>query len=328
MKTISVIIPVFNTEKYIEDCLQSISKQSFTDFEILAINDGSTDSSLEILEKYQEKETRLHIFSQENSGVSVARNLGIEKAKGDYIAFIDSDDTIDKFYLERLYKSITSKENIDMSICGFEGTSITKYNECEIQLNEDALQHIINLFSNYLLFTPVCKFYKSEIIKNNNLRFVEKLQYSEDVLFNLAYLKKSTVLKSIDYVGYNYRILQSSLSKKSDIEKFFIVDEMNFNVENYLNDLNKGNNDEKKEEYINDLTYWNAYDAVFKFFEIFDTLKFDERVDWIKNTIKLKFFRENVKVGQKYNDIMKVFRTKNVYLILVYIYFRKKVNRL
>jgi glycosyltransferase involved in cell wall biosynthesis len=92
MPKISIIIPVYNAENYLEECLLSISQQTFGDFEILAINDGSTDRSLEILKKYQAKEPRLQVISQENKGVSAARNLGLDNAKGEYIAFVDADD--------------------------------------------------------------------------------------------------------------------------------------------------------------------------------------------------------------------------------------------
>ena len=95
MPKISIIIPVYNAENYLEECLLSISQQTFGDFEILAINDGSTDLSLEILKKYQEKEPRLKVFSQVNKGVSAARNRGIEEASGEYITFLDSDDYLE-----------------------------------------------------------------------------------------------------------------------------------------------------------------------------------------------------------------------------------------
>ena len=118
MPKISIIIPVYNAEQYLEECLLSISQQTFTDFEILAINDGSTDRSLEILKKYQEKEPRLKVFSQVNKGVSAARNLGLDNAKGDYITFVDADDWLHPETIEK-YIEIAEKENSDIVISQF-----------------------------------------------------------------------------------------------------------------------------------------------------------------------------------------------------------------
>ena len=118
MPKISIIIPVYNAENYLEECLLTISQQTFTDFEILAINDGSSDRSLEILKQYQENEPRLKIFSQVNKGVSAARNLGLDNAKGEYIAFVDADDWLHPESLEQ-YIEIAEKENSDIVISQF-----------------------------------------------------------------------------------------------------------------------------------------------------------------------------------------------------------------
>jgi glycosyltransferase involved in cell wall biosynthesis len=115
MPKISIIIPVYNAENYLEECLLSISQQTFGDFEILAINDGSTDRSLEILKKYQEKEPRLQVISQENKGVSAARNLGLENAQGEYITFVDADDWLHPETLEQYIEIAKKKSDIVIS---------------------------------------------------------------------------------------------------------------------------------------------------------------------------------------------------------------------
>ena len=103
MPVISVIIPVYNAEKYLEKCLNSVIKQTLKDIEIICINDGSTDGSLNILQKYSEKDKRFIIIDQKNSGQSVARNKGLSVAKGEFIGFVDSDDWIDDDFYEKLY---------------------------------------------------------------------------------------------------------------------------------------------------------------------------------------------------------------------------------
>ena len=105
---VSIVIPVYNVEKYLEECIESAIKQSLNDIEIICINDGSTDSSLEILKKYEKKYSNIIVISQENKGLSASRNVGIRKAKGKYIYFLDSDDFIDTNSMELCYKECES----------------------------------------------------------------------------------------------------------------------------------------------------------------------------------------------------------------------------
>lgn len=106
MAKISIIVPVYNTEKFLEKCLNSLINQTLKDIEIICINDGSTDKSLQILEKFANKDKRIQIINQTNSGLSVARNIGIKKAKGEYIGFVDSDDWVDLNFFEQLYINV------------------------------------------------------------------------------------------------------------------------------------------------------------------------------------------------------------------------------
>lgn len=103
MPKISVIVPVYNVAKYLERCLESILSQSFKDFEIICVNDGSTDNSLEILQQYAKKDKRIKIINQKNSGAGYSRNIGINAALGNYLSFIDADDWIDELFLEKVY---------------------------------------------------------------------------------------------------------------------------------------------------------------------------------------------------------------------------------
>lgn len=121
MKTdsmISIIVPVYNVEKYLDRCVQSILIQSFKRFELILVNDGSTDNSFEICQKYRKKDSRVILISQENKGLSAARNTGLNNAHGDYICFIDSDDFIEKDYLKLLLNNLKSN-NADISICEY-----------------------------------------------------------------------------------------------------------------------------------------------------------------------------------------------------------------
>src|SRR5690606_27364966 len=118
MPKVSVIIPVYNAEKYLRECLDSVLAQTFTDFEVLLINDGSTDASGKICDEYAEKDSRIKVFHKENGGVSSARNLGLDNAKGEWISFVDSDDTIEQETLATLANEVKDLD-IDGVIFGY-----------------------------------------------------------------------------------------------------------------------------------------------------------------------------------------------------------------
>ena len=114
MVKFSIIVPVYNVEKYLEDCLDSILKQTYDDFEVIVVNDGSTDNSQKVIDNYAKRDNRIKAFKKKNGGVSDARNYGISKAKGEYFIFVDSDDTINDKLLEKLDKEIKKYDEIDL----------------------------------------------------------------------------------------------------------------------------------------------------------------------------------------------------------------------
>ena len=117
-KIISIIVPIYNSEKYLERCINSILNQTYTNFELILINDGSKDSSLKICRKYASKDNRIVVIDKENEGVSIARNMGIQRAKGELISFVDADDYIEKTFLEDML-NVMSKYNVDYVTCGY-----------------------------------------------------------------------------------------------------------------------------------------------------------------------------------------------------------------
>lgn len=320
MPKISIIIPVYNAENYLEECLQSISNQSFRDFEILAINDGSTDHSLEILEKYQEKEPRLKIFSQENKGVSAARNLGLENTFGDYITFVDADDYIKDNYLENLLQIMNCSAEIDMSVCGFIGSEIRNVEKNKIEINSENIKILIELFNRFLLFTPVCKFYKKEIISNNKLRFIEGLNIAEDLLFNIEYLKKIKVIETTDYIGYHYRIIKDSLSKKISLEKFISIEKSIKEIEAFFINITKHNT--AYINYVNKLKFWNTYDALHALLNNKNNISNKEIKIWIKTILKFQYFEKSTYAKEKKSLLMKVCDIRNPLLIYLFIKLR------
>lgn len=215
MKKVSIIVPVYNVENYILECITSIIEQTYANLEIIIINDGSTDKSKEICESLQKKDERIVFISKHNSGVSDTRNIGINKSTGDYIIFVDSDDYIDKSYIEEMVKWM-NEEFIDMTVCNYieiyKNTVLHHNNDLTDKLvitNKEAINDIYKLrsFGGYLWN----KIFKSEIIKKNNIRFNQEIHMCEDMLFLLKYLSKCNNVRIISKELYFYRMRKSSI---------------------------------------------------------------------------------------------------------------------
>lgn len=207
---ISIIIPIYNSEKYLEKCLDSVLTQSYTDFEVLLINDGSTDSSGVICDAFAKKDNRIHVFHKENEGVSSARNLGIEKAQGNWLTFIDSDD-----YLEPGYLNV-NLSNADLIVEGF--CFVNGNHKRKMTFGDEivAANDYKTLFEEKELFKygyPFSKFFKKSIIDNNQIKFPETFSFAEDLSFFLKYISASKSIKFADTANYNYISHPNSLSK-------------------------------------------------------------------------------------------------------------------
>ena len=165
---ISIIVPIYNVEKYLEECLDSIKNQTYTDIEVVLVNDGSTDGSKEICERYCEQDCRFKLINQENQGQSVARNNGVAASTGEFITFVDSDDVIAAKYLENLYAYMT--EEIDLIECEYRVTRTVfdKLKELENPqiVFEGNSEEAVKECCNYgLTYSPVCKLYLKETQK-------------------------------------------------------------------------------------------------------------------------------------------------------------------
>ena len=210
---ISIVVPVYNVEKYLDGCIQSILDQSYHNIEIVLINDGSTDTSSVICKKYNNIDNRVRYIETSNKGVSYARNVGIEKSTGEYIAFVDSDDITEKEYVSTLV-AMTKISN--MGLCNYshsckDSTNDNKKKDYKI-LNKD---DFILLNSTGLLNVPYCKLFKRNIIEKYNIKFKEDLSLGEDLLFNLDYLSHIDKVAISSSKQYRYRNSGSgSLSKK------------------------------------------------------------------------------------------------------------------
>lgn len=192
--TISIIIPVYNAEKHIADTLESVLSQSFSDFEIIIVNDGSVDKSEEICKFYASKDKRVKFISKENGGVSSARNVGLDVVQGEWITFVDADDTIPQNALETLI-SYASIEN-DIVFAGYnlikDGKLILGHHKrnCEMT-NSELAKELFSPTDNLYLGVVWSKLYRHSITETHNIRFDEKIKYNEDRLFVFEFLSRS-----------------------------------------------------------------------------------------------------------------------------------------
>lgn len=220
--TISVIVPVFNVEKFLHQCLDSILAQSVTDFELLLVDDGSTDSSSGICDEYTRRDSRVRVFHRRNHGVSVARNFGLDLSSGVWVAFIDSDDWLEPEYFRHL---LVGSEFADLCVAGYVQIEAAKTLEYA-PLEEVFAGSNINCFlekhiSSCLIRAPWCKLFKREIILNRGLRFDETVSLGEDTIFNLRYLQCTTGIHVSRHADYYWRCTRAnSLTKQARGERW------------------------------------------------------------------------------------------------------------
>lgn len=197
--TISVIVPVYKAQDVLPRCIDSILAQTFHDFELLLIDDGSPDNSGEICDKYAAQDTRIRVFHQKNAGVSSARNRGMLNACGDYVTFVDSDDWLDACFLQLLLKC-----DADLSVIGFKGEGwdiILDYQEKTYDLKHIGLFLSEHLNDNVLV-APWCKLFRRSIIEENSISFDANLRVGEDMCFVHKYLLHIKTLSTC--VGHPY----------------------------------------------------------------------------------------------------------------------------
>lgn len=219
MADISIIVPVYNAEKYLEKCLDSLKKQTKKEIEWIIINDGSTDHSEEIIKKVKDK--RLKYFKNKNQGIGKTRNFGIEKATGEYIMFLDSDDTLAKDAVEKMYEKVKN-EDLDVAICDF----YKEYDNGQIEeirtpdFESASLKENPDIITEYLC--PWAKIYRRSLIEKNKIRFPENLKYEDApfVIKSLVCAKKiGKVRECLNY----YRIHEMSETTVRDRRCFDIL---------------------------------------------------------------------------------------------------------
>lgn len=216
---LSIIIPVYNAEKYVESCVRSLLEQDFKDYEIILVNDGSTDNSLQILQDL-EKETApdvvIRVIDQENGGVCRARNRGIDEAKGDWIMFVDNDDEVEKFSLGRIFEKVDSLHGAKYVLLGMK---IVKLDGIETVFDYKTLsglatpEVVLELLSS-TFSGPWSKLYRRDFLNENHIRFRPEMVLYEDTMFNMDVLSAARELSLIDGIFYHYLWRSGSGARK------------------------------------------------------------------------------------------------------------------
>lgn len=315
MEKISVIVPIYNVEKYLERCIQSIIKQTYKNLEIILVNDGSTDNCARICEEYAQRDSRIKVIHKKNGGLADARNKGLEIATGEYIGFIDSDDYIEEDMYEYLY-SLLQENNADISICGKylvyeDGEIKSKYNVndgIKVFNTEEALIQL-NSFSSFNM-SVWDRLYKAEIVKDIKFPFGKK---SEDYFVMYQYFSKAQKVVVSELPKYYYFQRANSISRGKAITHDYIEGakrQKEFFDKNY-----------PKISFVGNTAYAFSYIATYN--------------RYIKNEVKLskenkKIFKKEVKKNRK--DIIKnkyISKNKKLQAILFTISLKlyKKIYR-
>ena len=246
---ISIIIPVYNSEQFIDKCLNSIINQTYQNLEIICINDGSTDNSLTVLNKYQKKDKRIKIIDKKNAGVSAARNDGIKLSTGEYVTFVDIDDWLELDAIEALYNTI-KKENVDVVRGNY---CITKNLNNESISNKGKLYNLKNkkidisdLKNSKTVIDKIINgkiqcyvwllFIKKEIIKN--MHFKEEINFMEDTIFYQELMNQINSIYFLDKVTYHYYYNPNSLSRAKElyIKNMYILIDVHKSINKIINE--------------------------------------------------------------------------------------------
>ena len=216
-KIISVIVPIYNVEEYLEECLESIRNQTYTNIEVILVNDGSTDGSIEICERFCQQDNRFKLLTQENQGLSAARNRGVKESIGEYIMFVDSDDVVKENIVEVLFFYMNS--DVDIVECQITRCKdeLVENKPTSIMFKGESTEAILKSIEfKEVKFCAFTKLYRRELVEK--VPFLEGYIY-EDVYTGMNYLKYIRKMVAVDLKGYYYRVRPNSIMTKSFNEK-------------------------------------------------------------------------------------------------------------
>ena len=324
MPELSVIIPVYNTEQYLRECLDSVVTQTYKDMEIICVNDGSTDNSLEILNEYKEKDTRIKVITIKNQGPAIARNTGLYAATGKYITFVDSDDYLEKNTYEKALQHITDVDLVCFGVDVFGDKISSKSKPYEeyykLKYNDKVM------LNNEIRFSTNCsscnKIFKRYFIEKKQIKFPDGFRY-EDAGFYWKYILNSQSAFYIKDCFYKYRRRTNSIMSETFTNGWYAIDHMHI-----LNDLF---------DYMQNRNLYEKYSDVFEilfkdyFLVTYGYIPCDRRKNLLEQASQYaqKFFSDNKKncklihslISKKYKQLFypdyslmeEIFSLKNAY---------------
>lgn len=297
-KIVSVIIPIYNAEDSLHRCMESILKQSYNTLEIILINDGSTDQSGKICDSYAKTDERIKVVHQKNNGPSHARNIGIQIASGHYIQFVDADDYIKQQMTETLVKSVTASDQL--VICGYQTIYTYKHRQATKQyipfiqgvyLTADFMMYFGELYKDVLIPSPCNKLYDAHLIQKQNIHFTEDINYGEDLLFNLDYIKVCQTVQIIPDQLYNY-LIASNHSLSRNFNENFRENQQNLHEEVKRFLLERNAYTGKNKHFMNMMYANNTVSALHHLFHTNSTYTSKQRKKHIQTIIDNEHLRQ------------------------------------
>lgn len=292
----SIIVPVYNVENYLKECLESLIKQTYYNLEIICINDGSTDNSLQILKEYKKKDKRIKVINQKHYGVSHTRNNGIRISKGDFITFVDSDDFIDLNVFEKCVKKIINN-NADIVVYQLiaENQKYQRYLDNKIYISDP-----YSAIRDYNLYPSTCnKIFRRKIIIENNIFFKEDVKYAEDAIFKEFAFIKATVIALEPSVIYHYVYRKNSA--EHSLNEIIKIESQIKRID-YLYDFYKKNNELRNIDNLIEI-------LVTRVIPLINIVKNND----LKNVYKLiflKLYNSKLKPFINYNNISQLYIKK------------------
>lgn len=326
---ISVIVPIYNSQNTLSDCIHSILGQTYNNFELLLVDDGSSDDSLKICKEFEGLDQRIKIFSQQNMGPSAARNIGIINSKGKYLLFVDSDDYIENnMFHELIYNA--EENNADFVMCGLivdvynTSGELVSSTKCElkprlIEQNDEVPENIIDLVENEKISGPYCKLIRRDIVINNNILMPAHINLQEDLYFNLKVLEHVNKMMVLEGCYYHYKKGQTdSITSRYYHSKYDMTNEVHDLLVKFYS-LRCDDIDLQKR--INYIYIKNTYAAFINLFHPDCNMSKDRKIKYMKNIINsLKYsymISSAYKRGLKYTILILILKTKNT-IILYY----------
>lgn len=324
MDKISIIVPVHNSESYLNRCVNSLINQTYSNLEIILVDDYSTDSSKKICEEYEKKDSRVISIITDNNGVSGTRNTGIKRSTGEYICFLDSDDEYEMAFVEKMLNEINQSKS-ELVVCGYKEVKKNVEKEKKYDIGRvDVIQYlncytIIDNFEHFANY-PWNKMYRANIIRENEVLFDETITVSEDAVFNMQYLKYIDNISAITDTLVKHYILKESLVttkvakniQKNTILKIFEEYKSNYKIRD-------------KEEESKKVVGTNLIYSLLKLCDIFEARELSAFIDEIQN----KEYRTIIKSAKCRNTNYRIF--KLLYMInakrLMYYYSIIKKRR-